>query len=264
MSARLRPCLRRGGAHPAFRERRWISGLASPLQKSRGFSLIELLVVVAIIAVLAALLLPSLRAAREAARRAVCLSNLHQIGMGALQYALDHEAYAPYRHSYVWGSDMKMQFWRWQSKVRNYEEGFFSPYIPSLDKLSICPSHIEVTDVYYGNAFTTDRQYSYALNLAMGSWVGGGGFTVPPLEMERVPQPSRTVYYSDSYGQAPYFHWPGGPWCCFKTDSGVPAFQPYPRHDGKVNWLFADGHTINDGRETYYVPEFLGWPSIGG
>ncbi len=51
-----------------------------------GFTLLELLVVIAIIAILAALLFPTFSRVRENARRATCASNQRQIGMAVLQY----------------------------------------------------------------------------------------------------------------------------------------------------------------------------------
>src|SRR6476619_481344 len=47
-----------------------------------GFTLVELMVVIAIIGVLLAILIPAVQAAREASRRTSCLNNLHQVGVG--------------------------------------------------------------------------------------------------------------------------------------------------------------------------------------
>ena len=58
--------------------------------QARGFTLVEMLVVVAVLAMLSALLLPVLARARSAGRRTVCKSNLSQLGKAVQMYVTDH------------------------------------------------------------------------------------------------------------------------------------------------------------------------------
>ena len=62
-------------------------------RKQSGFTLVELMIVVAVIAVLTALLLPALRLGRELARETVCMSGLRQIGMASTAYSADNRGY---------------------------------------------------------------------------------------------------------------------------------------------------------------------------
>lgn len=57
---------------------------------TRGFTLVELLVVIAVIAILVAILLPVFQAARDAGRRANCANNIYQLGRATMMFAADH------------------------------------------------------------------------------------------------------------------------------------------------------------------------------
>ncbi len=65
------------------------------ISRKNGFTLIELLVVIAIISILAAILFPVFARARENARRASCLSNLKQMGIGIMMYTQDYDEMYP-------------------------------------------------------------------------------------------------------------------------------------------------------------------------
>lgn len=66
------------------------------MKKRKGFTLVELLVVISIIALLLAILLPSLSRAREAARDIQCLANTHSIALALVLYESSNEGLLPY------------------------------------------------------------------------------------------------------------------------------------------------------------------------
>jgi prepilin-type N-terminal cleavage/methylation domain-containing protein len=78
---------------------------AKSIKDEAGFTLVELLVVIAIIALLMAILLPALSRAREMGKRAVCLNQIRQIGIGWFLYCDDNSERLPYGN--IWWS------WGW-------------------------------------------------------------------------------------------------------------------------------------------------------
>ena len=74
--------------------------------KSKGFTLIEVLIVIVIIGILAAILFPVFAVAREKARMATCVSNLKQIGSAFSMYMSDYEECFPALPEYL-GSDIQ-------------------------------------------------------------------------------------------------------------------------------------------------------------
>ena len=68
----------------------------------QGFSLIELLVVTAIISLLVSIIIPSLSQARRLAEKVVCLGNLHNIGIAAMNYTTNYSGYIPRGNDLIW------------------------------------------------------------------------------------------------------------------------------------------------------------------
>lgn len=114
--------------------------------KRTAFTIIELLVVVAIIAILAALLLPALRNAKESGLRTACLNNVRQIGSSLMLYADDYNQWLPAPTVDFFSSATPTVIdRRWPETT-----GFYPNYIPTI-KPFFCPSNNR--DRYAGAPF---------------------------------------------------------------------------------------------------------------
>jgi prepilin-type N-terminal cleavage/methylation domain-containing protein len=130
--------------------------------RARGFTLIELLVVIAIIAVLAGMLLPVLGRAKEMGRRAYCINNLRQIGLGIRMYQDDNQEHPP-----LYLVNPRAKTYGLPGGNTNYLDG---TYISNTNSF-VCPSDrtkgqipIDLGWEYFGE-FTTS--YAYHLNAWM-------------------------------------------------------------------------------------------------
>ena len=155
----------------------------------KAFTLIELLVVIAIIAFLIALLLPAVQAAREAARRVQCTSNLKQLGLAMHNYETSIGGFPPSMCSTGIGGNVTwINGWSALARILPHSEqsNLFNSANFTLWKedvqnttaigqslgLLICPSEIQilVSSHDYGSAGVT----SYGVN--QGDWFVWGGF----------------------------------------------------------------------------------------
>ncbi len=87
--------MRHGSSDSTLRQRACPPAMGGSENGRRGFSVIDLLVSIAVMGLLITILLPSLTSANEMARRAKCASNIRQLGLGVQMYAYDHSDLVP-------------------------------------------------------------------------------------------------------------------------------------------------------------------------
>ncbi|MFA6960777.1 MAG: prepilin-type N-terminal cleavage/methylation domain-containing protein [Opitutaceae bacterium] len=182
-----------------------------------GFTLVELLAVIAIIGILAGIIIPVVGSVRARSKTTGCTSNLRQIGMGMLLYAQDNKA----RFPKVYGRDGLTPSTTWMQKTAAYVGldnvlGTAAEGKPRAAGLFLCPE------------FTYDsgtRNVPYALNVYIDPSTGSTWDY-----QTRIPAPNRTflIVETNFNGET---HSPG---------SGGDVTRRHPNQG--ANFLFADGH----------------------
>lgn len=207
---------------------------------SKGFTLIEVLVVVAIVALLISILMPSLRAAKEAGRRASCLSNLHQNGLGFSAYSVDFNGLLPLRGHY--GYDIKESNPDPNDPARptirvNYG-ALFGRYIGRSTEPFMCPGYIAA--IRENPNWQRLGIHSF-LDPAVTQTFGGYMYAAPVAGVDYDKTTRKLLSYHPSLKQRdPY--WPTG----VPKDGGI-------WHDNYRLWLTSQkGYNLTPSSPNYY------------
>ena len=165
--------------------------------KRDGFTLAELLLVIAILAVLAALLLPVFTTARHASKASVCASNLRQLSKATLLYTQDHDECFPLAFSRLTGANGVCLRTVW---------GVLRPYLRDY-RVALCPADLQPIDL---TAFRTVQgvacplcageptQASLMLNWCLA--VNAATYPeTPPVSLARLPFPASTGFWFDGW-----------------------------------------------------------------
>jgi len=231
-----------GKAHPVIERLE----LKLRIRRTRAFTLIELLVVIAIIAILAALLMPAMQNALHRARSVACQSNLHQVSLGALQYASDHDAVMPaYWDNPTHDPDGPAIHWQFTIGVNylNENPGTYSVTEAILRSPLHCPADMKVPRGRVRGKPTR----CVAINGTMNpktyfngrSWPQSSGATLANLSL--IERPPDMCMGGDGAGAIFSNEWGNG---ARYYDINMGNLFMFTRHLGGLNVVMMDGHTV--------------------
>lgn len=229
-------------------------------RRRSAFTLLELLVVVAVIAIMAALLFPALARAKGRALGIACLNNTRQLAVGWALYADDHDGRLPYnlggagarkiasvRTNLNWANNIL----DWSTansdntNTATLTEASLGPYVSRAPGVYRCPSDHVLSEIQRAAGWTA-RVRSYSMNAMVGDAgdLSQSGYNINNpgyvqfFKLATIQQPSQVFVFLDEHpdsindgyflNKGDYYWW---------------IDLPASYHNGAAAFAFADGHS---------------------
>lgn len=223
-----------------------------------GFTLVELLVVIAVIAILAGLLLPTLSRAKAKAQSATCLNNIRQLELACLVYTDEANDRLPYNLGENEINRLRQQgvFENWSTPIMDWEltpdntntvlltQGGIGPYTGKTARIYKCPTDNVVSDIQAAQGWTA-RVRSYSMNAMVGdagTFSQSGANVNNPnyrqfFKVSQVPKPSQIFTFIEEHANSI-----GDGYFLNNQENLQWTRLPGSLHLGSVHLSFTDGH----------------------
>ncbi len=228
-----------------------------------GFTLIELLVVISIIALLVGILLPALGAARKSAQRVSCASNMSQIMIGTVAYAVDNDGAIPRGPDLPLGPLDPSGVDTWATLGSNII-WIPQPFVPAATfnaQGALVQGYLRVNDILFCPGTDTPEAYEGQMELiGSNSAFATSGYMYRALDettWDRIG--SLGVNGNGDCAIALYYD---------VNRHGTPGMEDATSHQERiVNTAYTDGHVTaldNDDQKYSALPEhYISWPNAG-